>query len=152
MRACMERCHILLASNFALLRAGLAALLARCANVEVVAESTVGPEMVDRVRDIRPDILILEATPDGSDTFGLIGTLHDVAPATRIIALSATTDRDFALRLLSAGVHGYLSNRGFADELGRAVTTVAQGQVFLCPSASSLLLAEYRRQEAWDPI
>jgi two-component system response regulator NreC len=142
----MEKIHVLLASNFGLLRAGLHALLAECDNIEVSGESAAGPETIACAQASHPDVLILDVSREEQGTLAAIESLQRAVPALKIIALSATADNDFALRLLRAGVHGFLSEREAKSELVSAVTTVAEGQVFLCPSVSGALLSGYREQ------
>lgn len=138
----MDKIRAFLVSDFVLLRSGLRALLADCPNVEVVGESTAEGEMAVRVHDLRPNLVILGISKDEAQVFNTVRDLQ--ARATQILAVSPIQDSDFVLRLLRAGVHGYLSNQEAPAELVRAMDAVAQGEVFLCPSASKALIAEYR--------
>jgi two-component system response regulator NreC len=140
----MDKIRVLLISDFVLLRSGLRALLADCKNVEVVGEGAVEGDGALPVQELRPSLVILGISKDEEHVFKTIKDLH--TPATQIMAVSPIQDSDFVLRLLRAGVHGYLSNQEAPAELVRAMDAVARGEVFLCPSASKALLAEYRYQ------
>ena len=140
----MDKIRVLLVSDFVLLRSGLRALLADCTNVQVVGESAVEGETARQAQELQPNVVILGISKDGEDVFKTIkdfGTL-----AAQIVAVSPNQDSDFVLRLLRAGVHGCLSNQEAPSELVRAMDAVARGEVFLCPSASKVLLADYRYQ------
>lgn len=142
----MDKIRVQVSSNFVLLRAGLASLLARSEHIECVGESGLGSEVTERACQVHPNVLVLDVPPDDSFTFKTIKDLKEKLPETEIIVLNEIEDRELALRLLRAGVKGYVSRRESLTELTRAVETVARGQVFLCPSASSALLNEYREQ------
>ncbi len=141
----MDKIRILLVSDFVLLRAGLGALLADLPNVEVVGECPCQEDVVGCVLETLPDIVLLGISRDEECLFKALAAMREGA-APRIIAVSAIEERDFVLRLLRAGVQGYLSSQEATAELVRALDAVAQGEVFLCPSASKALLAGYRDQ------
>jgi two-component system response regulator NreC len=140
----MDKIRVLLVSDFVLLRSGLRALLADCENVEVVGESAVEGDTAVSVQKLQPSLVLLGISNGEEDVFKTIKDLR--TPGTQIMAVSSIQDSDFVLRLLRAGVHGYLSNQEAPAELVRAMDAVARGEVFLCPSASKALLAEYRCQ------
>ena len=140
----MDKIRVLLVSDFVLLRSGLRALLAGCENVEVVGESAAEGDTAVSVQELQPSLVLLGISNGEEDVFKTIKDLCN--PGTQIMAVSPIQDSEFVLRLLRAGVHGYLSNQEAPAELVRAVDAVARGEVFLCPSASKALLAEYRCQ------
>jgi DNA-binding NarL/FixJ family response regulator len=140
----MDKIRVFLLGDFVLLRSGLRALLADSANVEVIGESALEDDTAARVQDLQPSVVVFAVSKDEDDVFKTVKDLG--ALATHIVAVSPNHDSDFVLSLLRAGVHGYLSNHEAPAELVRALDAVARGEVFLCPSASKALLAEYRCQ------
>ena len=136
--------RVQLASNFILLRAGLRAVLEDHDDLSIVGESAVGAETIEHARALRPDVLILDVCANDHHAIDLIEPVQRELGATKIIALSDTENREFALRLLRAGVKGYLTHLDAVGELVSAVQTVAHDQVFLCPTASSALVTKYR--------
>lgn len=112
----------------------------------MISESNAGYAAVENARRVQPDILLLDIPQDDPRIFAMIEELKTQVPSLSIIALTEMEDRALAIRLLRAGVKGYLSHRESIAELTQAVETVARGDVFLCPSASSALLDEYRGQ------
>lgn len=137
----MDKIRVFLVSDFVLLRSGLRALLADCPNVLVVGESAAQGETPFHVHELEPSVVVLGISKDGEEVFKAIKQLPPDMP---IVAVSPVQDSDFVMRLLRAGVHGYLSHQEAPAELVRAMDAVAKGEVFLCPSASKTLLAEYR--------
>lgn len=137
----MDKIRVFVVSDFVLLRSGLRALLADCANVQVVGESASQDDTARRIQEVEPSVVLLGISKDTDEVFA---TIKGLPPATRVVAVSPVQDSDFVLRLLRAGVHGYLSHQEAPAELVRAMDAVAKGEVFLCPSASRTLLTEYR--------
>lgn len=138
---------MLLASDVKLRRAELRALLEAWARIDVIGECAAGLEVLARVRELAPQVLILDVSRDASQAAMLvIEALQRHAPQVKIIALSHSMNREFLLELLRTGVQGCLSSQIVSAELVNAVEAVVRGQVFLCPAASDVLLSGYRAQ------
>jgi DNA-binding NarL/FixJ family response regulator len=135
----------LLCSDFVLLREGLCALLANYPNIEVIGQSAGTKETLARTQELAPGVVLLHVSQDDEEAFKTIEHLRS-GPAPPIIAVAASQDHHLIMRLLRAGVRGYLSDREAEAELVLAVEAVARGEVFLCPSAGQALLTRYRKQ------
>ncbi len=143
----MDKICVLLTSARAWLPAGLYALLETHASVEILSESAKVLETVTRLRQAHPSVVIIDVPTDADATFAVIQALTVHEPGIKIIALSGVQDPALTLRLLRSGVRGYLCNQEVQAELVKAVEIVSQGQVYLCPSASKVLVAEYRMRD-----
>jgi len=141
-----KKIRVWLASNFMLLRSGLRALLTGRPTLKCIGETGLGGDALELVEKAQPDVLILDVDLHDRRANAVLKRLSSKTPATRIIALSVAGDKRSILRLLRCGVHGYLSHSEATAELVKAIEAVAQGDVFLCPSASVALLNEYRKR------
>jgi DNA-binding NarL/FixJ family response regulator len=128
------------------LRAEFRALLTDCLTLKYVGASELRGDWLESIENAHPDVLILDIDAHDRRMNAMLKRLTGKTPATRIIALSASGDRHFAMRLLRHGVHGYITHGETSVELIKAIEAVAQGDVFLCPSASGALLSEYRKR------
>jgi two-component system, NarL family, response regulator DegU len=146
-----KKIRVWLASSFILLRSGLRALLTDCPSLECIGESELDSDALARIVAAQPDVLILDVDAHTHTTNAILTQLTSKISATQVIALSATGDKQFVLHLLEHGVHGYISHAEATTELIRAIEAVAQGDVFLCPSASGALLSEYRKRACRHP-
>jgi DNA-binding NarL/FixJ family response regulator len=135
----MVRIGLLLSSHFVLLREGLRALLANHPRIEVIAQSASAAETEARIREFGPSVVLLHLSQDDEEGFKTIEGLLS-GPAIRIIALTGNSEHDFIVRLLRAGVRGYLSDQETEAELITAVEAVARGEVYLSPSANKAIL------------
>ena len=138
-----------MASSFILLRSGLRAVLMDCSTLECIGESALDADALSNIAAAQPDVLIVDLDVHDRGIKTVLKHLESKTPDTRVIALSATGDKRFILRLLRYGVLGYISHAEATAELISAIEAVARGDVFLCPSASVALLSEYRKR-AWQ--
>ena len=140
--------RVLLADDQTLVRSGFRALLERADDVEVVGEAADGAEAVERARDQRPQIVLMDIRMPGVD--GLEATrrittdpqLADV----RVIMLTTFELDEYVFEALHAGASGFLLKDVEPDELRDAVRVVAQGEALLSPSVTRRLIREFVAQ------
>lgn len=135
---------VLITDDHPVVRAGLRMLL-QAAGVEVVAEADSGERAVELVRQLRPDLVLMDlqlgAGMDGVAATSAIRALDD-APNVLIVT-TYDTDADI-LRAVEAGASGYLLKDAPPDELVDAVRKAAHGETALAPAVADRLLASLR--------
>jgi len=99
---------ILLADEFQIVRQGLRALLEKETGLEVVGEAASGPAVIRQVRDLAPDIVLLDLSLPEFNGVEAIRRILAASPQVKIIALSIYADRRFVVNILKAGASGYL--------------------------------------------
>ena len=101
-----------------------------------------------RAAVVRPAVVLMDMSlPDGSGTDATVAVLR-ASPGTRVLVLSASSERDDVLGAVKAGASGYLVKSASAAELVEAVTATAAGQAVFTPGLAGLVLGEYRRMSA----
>ncbi len=148
--------QIVLLVNDRMMRDGLRALFSRESTAEVIGESDDGPEALELVRELQPDLAL---TDMGSWAFGSIDTircLSQQAPETKIVALSPFNHRAFIAEAFRAGVQGYVLRQNGFEELREAVATVLSGSRYLCSRSTQAVLEtcvdpEAKPTQAFDP-
>ena len=137
--------RVLLADDQALLRQTFRILLDSCEDIEVVGEAAEGREAVDRTRELRPDVVIMDIRMPGTD--GLAATAEICADEelsdTRVLILTTFEIDEYVARALRAGASGFLGKDASADDLLAAVRTVAAGESLLSPEATRLLISRF---------
>lgn len=133
--------RIVLADDEHLVRAGLRTVLEREPDLEVVAEAEDGATAVQAVREVRPDVALLDVRMPGLDGIEATRRLSDdPAVATRVVVLTTFDDDELLVRALRAGAQGYLLKSMPAAQLTAGVRTAAVGDVLLAPLLTQRLI------------
>jgi DNA-binding NarL/FixJ family response regulator len=140
------RIRLLLADDHALMRAGLRALLGEIAACEVVAEAADGIEAARLIRQLEPDVALIDLTMPGLSGLDVIARAAREAPATRCLALSMHTAESYILEALRAGAAGYVVKDTAPEELAQAIRVVAGGGQYLSPNIADHLADDTLRQ------
>ncbi|WP_329593187.1 response regulator transcription factor [Streptomyces sp. NBC_01005] len=144
--------RVVLADDERMVRTALRVILDAEPGLEVVGEAATGAEAVSVVRELRPDVVLMDVRMPQTDgiraTEQILGTL-DRPP--RIIVVTTFENDSYVYDALVAGAAGFLLKRVAAEDLVRAVRLVARSDTLLFPSAVRALAAEYRRQEPEPP-
>lgn len=137
------RIRIMLVDDHRLFRDGLRTLLSQQPDMEVVGEAIDGPAVLSSVRELRPDILLMDISMPGLNGIGATRRVVAEYPTIRIIMLSMHADQRYVSESLRAGALGYVLKDSAIDELLAAIRTVSRGQRFLSGSIASVILDEY---------
>jgi DNA-binding NarL/FixJ family response regulator len=140
--------HILLADDHWVVRAGLHALLDREANLRVVGEAATGEEAVKQTRALKPDVVLMDLVMPGIGGLEAVRRIAALHVGTKILVLSGYLQEDRLLDVLAAGASGFVNKASPAENLTRAIRTVAQNQVFLDPSAAKVLVEHEQQPRA----
>lgn len=140
----MEKIRVLLADDHAVLRAGLRALLAGEPDMEVVGEAVDGEDAIAQVEKLRPDVIVLDLAMPRLNGLEAIRRIRALDLPCRILVLTMHAEEQYLLQVLRAGGSGYVLKASADTELMEAIRTVYRGEAFLYPSATALLLKDYR--------
>jgi len=136
---------ILIADDHPVVREGLAAMLSREADIDVVGEAADGQEAVDRVGSLRPDIVLMDLQMPRLNGVDAIRQIRERHPEVQMIVLTTYSDDDSIFQGIAAGARGYLLKDAPRDELFRAVRAVARGESLLQPAVATKLLDRFSR-------
>lgn len=128
-------------------RAGLRALLERESDVDAAGEAASGEELESRVRELEPDVVVVDvALPGRSDALGVTRRIVAAGAGVKVVVLGRGEHDDALFRALRAGARAFLVRDTDPHELLRAVRTVAAGGALLSPSLTCRLIDEFVSQ------
>jgi DNA-binding NarL/FixJ family response regulator len=132
--------RVLLIDDHALVRAGLARLIASDAELEVVGQAGDGSAGATLARDLKPDVALVDLAMPGMDGIETTRRVLNASAATQVVVLTAFSDRAQVLAALDAGARGYLLKDAEPDELLRGIRAAARGDAPLDPRAAHAVL------------
>lgn len=142
--------RILLVDDHAMFRAGIRALVEAGERMKVVGEAASGDEAVDRVRELKPDVVVMDLAMPGSNGLEATRRITALGLDTSILVLTVHAEEEYLVPVVEAGANGYLTKTSADTDLLEAIRVVARGQVFLPPKAATLLLKRYKDAEGDD--
>ncbi len=119
-----------IADDHTLLREGLRALLGAEADIDLVGEASDGPETLDMVESLKPDVLLLDTSMPSGEGVELMPELCERSPGTRAILLLGRPDEDMIVRALARGARGCVLKSAPAAQLVKAIRAVFNGEVW----------------------
>ncbi|MEV6770083.1 response regulator transcription factor [Nocardia sp. NPDC051030] len=133
---------VLVVDDDPLVRTGLRAILGAERDIEVVGDAQDGSEVLDRVREWHPDVVLMDVrmpTLDGiAATRQLLTALSDPP---KVVVITTFENDSYVYDALRVGAAGFLLKRARPDEIVQAVRTVATGDSVLFPTAIRSLVA-----------
>jgi NarL family two-component system response regulator LiaR len=139
--------QVLIADDHSVVRQGLRMFLSSDPELEIVGEARDGAEAVRLVRQLRPDVVLMDLLMPVMDGIAATAAIRREAPDTEVVALTSVLEDAAVIDAVRAGAIGYLLKDTDAHELRRAIKAAAAGQVQLSPQAAARLLREVRTPE-----
>jgi signal transduction histidine kinase/CheY-like chemotaxis protein len=125
-----SKVRILLVDDHAMVREGLRTSLEIDPSLEVIGEASNGMEALALVRQLQPDVVVMDVNMDGMNGIDATQRLRTESPATRVIGLSVNADEFTRDAMLDAGASLFLSKHAPAHQLCDAIVTLAPNQAF----------------------
>jgi DNA-binding NarL/FixJ family response regulator len=130
--------RVVIACDIRLYREGLSLHLARQEQLGVVGTAATRDETHRLARELTPDVLLLDMAMPGS--LEIVHELHDIAPATRVLALTIPEADGAVIACAEAGVAGFVTREATIADLIEAISSAARGEATMSPRAAAALL------------
>jgi DNA-binding NarL/FixJ family response regulator len=131
--------RIVVADDHTIVREGLKQLLSATSDFSVVGEAQNGHEVLDRVRALDFEVLLLDMSMPGKSGIELIKQVRAEKPKLRVLVLSMHEEQQYAVRAIRAGASGYLTKDSASSQLGSAIRKVAGGGAFITEAVAQEL-------------
>jgi two-component system response regulator NreC len=146
----MNRIRVLLAEDHATVRQGLRLLLENLADIEVVADAANGREALERAKELKPDVVVLDLSMPEMNGLAATKAIKDALPATGVVALTRHGEEAYVQELLSAGASAYILKQSALTELQRGIQSAAHGQRYLDSTLATRATEAYLQRYAKD--
>jgi two-component system response regulator NreC len=144
--------RIVLADSYDLIRQGMRSLLEAEPGFVVVGEATEGWKAVELVKQLKPNVLIVDFALPKMNGIDVTRSTLECSPQTRVLILSIYSGEAYVLEALKCGATGYVLKHSDAGDLVQAVREVSAGRRYLSPALSERAIDAYvRLQRAQDP-
>lgn len=147
----MAEIKVLVVDDHALLRDGIRALLSIQDDIEVVGEATDGREAINLVRQLSPDVVLMDIAMPLMDGLEATRRIHKENPKVKVLILTQHDNKEYMLSSVKAGAAGCVPKRAVASELISAIRVVHQGDSYLYPSVAKVLIKDYLQKMQQDP-
>jgi len=142
----MTKLRVFLADDHAVVREGLKSLINAQPDMEVIGEAGDGRATCEQVLQLRPDVVVLDVSMPEMTGAQAAERLKLECPEVKVLALTVHEDKGYLRQLLEAGAVGYVLKRAAAEELIRAIRTVAGGGVYLDPALAGKVVGGFVRK------
>ncbi len=146
----MSRTKVLLADDHTLLLEAFKGLLE--SEFDVVGTVGDGRALVERVRTLRPDVVVVDITMPLMNGLEAARQIHEMSPRPRLIFLTMNPDPAVANEAFQAGALGYLLKTSAASELTTAIRSVARGLKYITPAMKRKLQEEFIKNPSGEKI
>lgn len=141
-----ERTRLVLADDHPIVLAGLRKLIETEPEFNLVGEANAGLAALKLIRDLQPDVAVIDISMPEMNGIVLGRRLAEEAPSVRLIVLTLHEDRAYVKQAMDAGICGYVLKRSAAQNLVHAIRAVVVGGLYLDPAVAHRMLDGHGRR------
>ena len=146
-----EAISVVIVDDHAIVRQGLRTYLDLQPDIQVVGEAADGKHAVDVVRDLLPDIVLMDLVMPNGNGVDATREITALSPSTKVIVLTSFSEDEQVFASIKAGAQGYLMKDVLPQELVRAIRTVHRGEAQLDPEIARKLMHEFSNPQPARP-
>ena len=147
-----ETISVLVVDDHPLFRQGVVHSLGCVPDLTVVGEATSGEEALKLARELLPDVVLLDISMPGWNGLVTAERISTACPASAIVMLTVSEDKDKLLAAFKAGARAYVLKGVSPQELASVIRSSARGDVYVSPSLAVEMLVSLTRGHAPDSL
>lgn len=136
----VEKRRVLIVDDHPVFRHGISALINAEADLEICGEASSSPSALEAMRQLKPDVALLDISLPGTNGIELIKLMKAEQPKLPLLVLSMHDESLYALRALRAGALGYVMKAEALTHVLTAIRKVIVGEIFVSPRLSERLI------------
>ncbi len=142
----MAKIRILVVDDHTLFRQGIVGLLESQGDIEVVGQAANGNEALAAAAQLSPDVVLMDISMPGTSGLTTAVEIKSRVPDANVLILTIHDREDYLYQALRAGASGYVLKGADIHDLLDAVRSAYRGEVYLHPTATKALVADYLRR------
>jgi DNA-binding NarL/FixJ family response regulator len=140
-----KKIRVLVVDDHTVVRDGISALLALSGDIEVVGEANNGNEAMEMVKQLAPDVVLMDIAMPVMGGLEATRRIHKEFPNTKVLVLTQYDDKEYFFPVIESGASGFISKAAASSELVAGIRSVYRGDSFLSPSVTKLLVENYQQ-------
>jgi DNA-binding NarL/FixJ family response regulator len=141
-----ETISLVLIDDNRLLREGLARLIREQKDFKILAASADADEAMQKVREAKPDVVLLDFGLEGHDSLAITATVHREIPGAKVIVLGLLPIEEDIVSFVRAGASGFIMRDATFDDFVKTIRSVVSGMVVLPPQLTGSLFNQIAEQ------
>lgn len=125
---------IMIADDHSMIREGLKNLLELEGDIEVVAEAVDGEDCLEKLKTLKPDVLLLDINMPKKTGLDVLSELKDKKSKIKVLVLTVHNETEYLMKAVEIGINGYVLKDSESAELKKAIFTIAEGENYIQPS------------------
>ncbi|WP_409250713.1 response regulator [Bacillus sp. SCS-153A] len=141
---------LMLVDDHAVLRDGLKTILESEDDINVVGEAISGSDALNKVKELDPDIILMDINMPGMNGVEVTKILKQQYPHIKVLMLTMHSHEEYFMAAIKEGADGYLLKDAPSEQVVEAVRTVFQGESVIHPSLTRKLLTFHQQNQRQD--
>ncbi|MCZ6521936.1 MAG: response regulator transcription factor [Bacteroidetes bacterium] len=146
----MQSIRLLLADSQYLIRLGLKSLLARNKHIKIVGESSNTEELLKKVHDLQPDVVLMDYKNSHHFNLEDIKEVKTISPSSKMLIISSDDDKNNIFKVIEYGINSFLTKECSQEEIMNAIVATAKNEKFFCNKILDIILAKHLSKEDDD--
>lgn len=125
---------VMLTDDHGLVREGVRSLLESSSNIEVIGEAKDGIECLEKLKKIKPDLLLLDINMPNMNGIETLQKIKEIDDSLKVLIVTVHNEIDYLMKAIDIGVNGYILKDSNSSDLKKAIETIMKGESYFQPS------------------